>query len=236
MIQIAFVKEVFRGMPHVVAIQNNGTVQTKALTEFGKHIVSDAGSIRGISDGLIPDGFIFTGFTPATKEHESILNSIFSDIDYKNAIGNDAAGFVSRTKIKSSKQAIEIVDMPLRKASLYPRKNVVVAFKARAFRASRNRTKISQQIKSGALHVDVKGAKLRPSYGNKFAIEISKDISTKYGAGFVRRAIKSLSSNGYASSSRRAMRRANAISAETSSTRENDANITRFTKATIGRK
>lgn len=219
MIRVGFLKEVFRGSPHIVALEKDGFIHIKTLSEFGKQIVDDGFEFVNEIPTGIPDGFIFTGFAATTSSYDGLIKTAFGEMETKQLhVIHDATKqrpFSSRTRFNASRmQSKQIALKPISKTYSTSEKLSAISFKARAFDKSLKRTKLSQNIKAGIVAIDELRCSLKAIPTSQFSHQIVQLVNTKYGHGFIRKTVllskKTMDNN--SSSSRRTLRRAESLS------------------------
>lgn len=217
MIKIGFVKEAFRGVPHIVAIKSGPDVHIKALTEFGNSIMRDGLNMGADGIQRMPDGFVFSGFMPLNQSYSTIVKSSFPEIETKQlsniSINKPVNQVVSRHLLKKSTHGPEqVVLKPILNTKSNFDKSILVSFKALSFKKFSRRTKFAQNIKAGFVAADMQRAQIKAIPSSRFSHQLVDEVKNIYGEGFIRKTLILSKDNLFpSSSSRRAMRRSYSI-------------------------
>lgn len=177
--RIGFVKDAFGGMPHVMATDNDGRIEVKSITEYGKSIVND---FRFDSDNIsatIPDGFVFTGFFEKS--------SVSGIGDNERKIRQKSFAYTGSFTSNSTIKARAVSGVLIAKFSGSLNKLNAIAFKAAVFKNSAKRGDFLSRINKGKVLFDERLA--RVSTNPKFSFshieeEIIRDL---FGDGFIRK-------------------------------------------------
>lgn len=177
--RIGFVKDAFGGMPHVMATDNDGSIEVKSITEYGKSIVNDLKFDPDKISTTIPDGFIFTGFF----EKNGVEKSANSEKKFreKSFLYVDSFGRKSPSKSNNISNAL------IAKFSNSADKINAVVFKAAAFKNSAKRGELLNRINSGKVLFDQRMARVKQNPKFSFSHIEEEIIRDSFGDGFIRK-------------------------------------------------
>lgn len=215
--EVGFIKEVFRDIPHAIATRDVDGIRIKGLTEYGKTLASELNQAQSSLHDSIPVGFVFTGFLSQT----TISNDVKSLID----VGNSAATTQQRsiklltsvktqriiTNSKKSRQFNASV-IPLGKIKSIKNKTNAVSFKANAFLVNKKRSALAQKVKAGQIGINTELGTIKEMPFNQFSSQYVEETIGRYGNSFVRKAVSIKSNSNEQIGSRRANRRAKSLS------------------------
>lgn len=218
--KIGFIKDVFGRMPHVMATSNNNKIQVKAITEYGKSIVSDFNFDVQDIKSTIPDGFIFTGFFENGESEEDKPAAVVIEkksYRYVNTVTNDRN--LNRDPIENA---------PIKSFSSIVNKLNAISFKTSNFRNLKKKSELKRRIKSGKVFFDEKSRSVKSHPKAKFGKIEAELIYGQFGQGFIRRTAERKTAD--TSLGRRLLRRANTLENITrkSNPHEADSISTRF--------
>lgn len=239
--QIAIIKDVVRNVPHAVVIKSEDLITCKSLTVFGQSII-DSCFINGtIDDEKIPTGFSSTGFHQVTPAIEEIIGSSFSggqksanmeNINAPQKLGK-AQKFLGRKALSRPKtlRTGSIVDAKIMKFRNQKTRSVVVDFKASMFKKSISKKIIMSEMKNRSLSFNpisnmVVGKKSIPG-----AFVIAEKLTSEYGHGAIRRAMKQKTLSKSLTGSRRLSRKAEILIAISSEETDENRSSSRFLTA-----
>lgn len=197
--KISIVKDVFRNIPHVIAVLNNEQVKIKALTEYGQQIIKENNG--EYESWGTPDGFVKTEFKHLTPQMEEIFNAAFSDIGWTNAKINEITNkAISHQKIKSfldrtsnqtsNNQFRNPSGSSLRKFQDKLNKITIVNYKAKTFKDNTTISELVGKIKSHELAFDSINNIICQNKNNPFASQkLEKLISDPKNTRLLRRGI-----------------------------------------------
>lgn len=199
--KIGFIKDVFGGMPHVMATSNNEKIQVKAITEYGKSIVFDFNFDAYNIKSTMPDGFIFTGFFENSEmvEHEPA----------SKAVEKKSYRYVATVKNNRGSNRDPIENTPIRAFSSVVNKLNAISFKTSNFKNLKKKSEFKRRIKSGKVFFDEKSRALKSHPKAQFGQIETELIYGQFGQGFIRRTAKRKTAD--ISSSRRLSRRAKTL-------------------------
>jgi hypothetical protein len=195
--KIGFIKDVFGGMPHVMATSNNEKIQVKAITEYGKSIVSDFKFDIHDIKSTVPDGFIFTGFFENSKTTE--------DEPVSKTIEKKSYRYVATVNNSKNSNQDPIENTPIRAFSSAINKLNAISFKTSNFKNLKKRSEFKRRIKSGKVFFDEKSRAIKSHPKAQFGKIETELIYGQFGQGFIRRTAKRKTAD--TSSSRRLARR-----------------------------
>ena len=199
--KIGFVKDAFGGMPHVMATIDNGRVEVKSITEFGKSIIADFDFDRENIARTIPVGFVFTGFV------EKAISAQDSQIEVQTR--QKSYTYSDSTRVAKAGGRISAANTSLSKFKNSGDKINAIAFKAKIFNTSSRRGEFFQRITSGKVLFNQRLAKI--SLNPKFAFSHVEHeaVRDSFGDGFIRKAADK--DYGRAGENRRVLRRSRAL-------------------------
>jgi hypothetical protein len=199
--KIGFIKDVFGGMPHVVATSNNEKIQVKAITEYGKSIVSDFNFDVYNIKSTVPDGFLFTGFFENSE--------IVEDEPVSKAIEKKSYRYISTVKNERSSNRDPIENTPIRSFSSAVNKLNAISFKTSNFKNLKKKSEFKRRIKSGKVFFDEKSRAVKSHPKAQFGQIETELIYGQFGQGFIRKTANRKTAE--TSSSRRLARRAKTL-------------------------
>lgn len=198
--QIAIIKDVLRNVPHAVVIKSEDSITCKSLTVFGQSIIDSCFLNGTIDDEKIPTGFSSTGFHSITPAIEQIIGSSFdggqkstiqAEINPPHKLGKShrflGRKSVSKTKLMNTQS---VIDSKITKFRNKRTRFAAIDFKASMFRKSINNKIIMSEIRSKSLSFNpisntVVGKKSSPG-----AAVVAEKLTSEYGHGTIRRAMK----------------------------------------------
>lgn len=238
---IAIIKDVVRNVPHAIVIKSEDSIICKSLTTFGQSIIDSCFIDGTINDEKIPTGFSSTGFHHVTPSMEEIIGSSFNTGEKSAYTGNvntpqrldKTQKFLGR-KILSKPKILggeSIVDVNIVKFRTRKTHSIVVNFKASMFKKSINKKIIISEIKSKSLSFNpisntIIGKKSIPS-----AVVIAEKLTSEYGHGAIRRAMKSKTLSRSFTGSRRLSRKADILISISSEKIDKNKQSSRFITA-----
>lgn len=238
--EVGFIKEVFREIPHVVATRDANGIRIKGLTEYGKTLASELDLTRSALQDSIPAGFVFTGFL-SQKNISNEVKSLLSNGDSAPAVVHDSIKI--RTSVKTQRMVsiykksnkLNASFRPLSTMNGIANKTNAVSFKANAFLVNKKRSALAQKIKAGQIGINPHLGTIREIPSNQFSSQYVEESIGRYGNSFVRKAVSTKSNSLERGPSRRANRRAKSLSsAETRHNRNIHPHL-RFSIAVIDR-
>jgi hypothetical protein len=177
--KIGFVKDAFGGMPHVMATEQNGNIQVKSITEFGKSIINDFDFDSNNISTTIPDGFMFTGFFEKTGKEEAVSSE--KKLRQKSFA---YAGFFHEKSLSNQKNVSSIL---INKFSNSVDKINVIAFKAAAFKTSSRRSEFLNRINTGKVLFDQRLGRIVQNPKFSFSHVEEEILRDSFGDGFIRK-------------------------------------------------
>ena len=178
--KIGFVKDVFGGMPHVMATSRDKKIEVKAITEYGKSIVSDFNFDVYDIKSTVPDGFIFTGFFE-NGESEEVQPAV-------SVVEKKSYRYVATVKNDRSSNSESIEDMPIRAFSSVINKLNAISFKTSNFKKLNKKSEFKRRIKSGKVFFDEESRSIKSHPKARFGKIETDLIYGQFGQGFIRRA------------------------------------------------
>lgn len=209
--KIGFVKDAFGGVPHVMATENDGHIEVKSITEYGKSIINDFDFDSKNISRTIPDGFIFTGFFEKT--------SASSESKTETKLREKSFSYVGSFESQMPTKGRTVSNAVISKFSTSVNKLNAVAFKASAFKNSTKRSEFLNRINSGKVLFDQRLARIAKNPKFAFSHVEEEIIRDSFGDGFIRKAAEKGKSNRRVS--RRARVLANLNDEKSSSTKKN---------------
>lgn len=198
--KVGFVKDAFRGMPHVMATISNNEIQVKSITEFGKSIISETSFRANDIANTIPAGFVFTGFSEKSVvlDSETKIAAVDTPVfSYSGSVSN----VVSNQKLRASSLSLSKFAKPHAKIN-------AVAFKAGAFKNSSKKSELLRKIASGKVIFNDSLGKVLVNSKNPLG-HIEYDlIKSSFSDSFIRKTVEKTFTF---TTSRRAARRAKAL-------------------------
>lgn len=211
--KIGFVKDVFGGMPHVMATSNNEKIQVKAITEYGKSIVSNFNFDVHNIKSTVPDGFIFTGFFEnGESEEEQPVTAVIEKKSYR---------YVATVKNDTKSNRDPIEDAPIRSFSSVVNKLNAISFKTSNFKKLNKKSEFKRRIKSGKVFFDEKSRSIKSHPKSQFGKIETELIYGQFGQGFIRRAAERKSADTFLG--RRLSRRAKTLESITRESMNNES-------------
>lgn len=195
--RIGFVKDAFGGVPHVMATDNNGRIEVKSITEYGKSIINDFNFDSADISKTIPDGFMFTGFFEKNGVEESVKPE--KKFREKSFLYVDSFGKKSPSRKHNISNAL------IAKFSNSTDKINAVMFKAAAFKNSAKRSELLNRINSGKVLFDQRIARVKQNPKFSFSHIEEEIIRDSFGDGFIRKTAQKTKTK------RRVARRASAL-------------------------
>lgn len=177
--KIGFVKDAFGGMPHVMATEQNGNVQVKSITEFGKSIINDFDFDSNNISMTIPDGFMFTGFFEKTGKEESSISE--KKLRQKSFVYSGSFNEKSSQKEKTVSSAL------INKFSSSIDRINVIAFKAAAFKNSSKRSEFLNRINTGKVLFDQRLGRIVQNPKFSFSHVEEEILRDSFGDSFIRK-------------------------------------------------
>lgn len=177
--KIGFVKDAFGGIPHVMATEENGRIEVKSITEYGKSIINDFDFDSKNISTTIPDGFIFTGFfEKSTIEQESKQEQKFREKSF-SYVGS----FETQTPTRNS----TVSSTAISKFSSSINRINAIAFKASAFKNSTKRSEFLNRINNGKVLFDERLARIAKNPKFSFSHVEEEIVRDSFGDGFIRK-------------------------------------------------
>lgn len=185
--KIGFVKDAFGGIPHLIATNNDGNIEVKSITEYGKSIINNFDfDINNISQ-TVPDGFIFTGFFEKNLQNES--TEIEKKITKKSfAYSGSLSKNVTKTKIFATNTLINRFSNPINKVN-------VIDFKAAAFKNSNKKSDFLNRVNLGKVIFDQRLARIGINPKFSFSHVEEEILRDSYGDGFIRKTVEKMHKN-----------------------------------------
>jgi hypothetical protein len=180
--KIGFVKDAFGGMPHVMATEQNGNIQVKSITEFGKSIINDFDFDSNNISTTIPDGFMFTGFFDKTGKEETLSSE--KKLRQKSFV---YAGFFHEKSLSNQKNVSSIL---INKFSNSVDKINAIAFKAAAFKTSSRRSEFLNRVNTGKVLFDQPLGRIVQNPKFSFSHVEEEILRDSFGDGFIRKTAK----------------------------------------------
>lgn len=185
--KVAIIKDLFRNTPHVVISDNDGVIESKSLTEYGKRIVAESSISADIEQIALPEGFVCTGFKSVTPSIEKMLGSFASDaIETKSLKQNYVTEKPSQafrmfsnrhtsTELSENKPSSEL---SIAKFSSVESKMNAIDYKARQFEVASRISSIISPIKSGKFGFDTTKSAFVPRKNNAISL-LASEIAEK---------------------------------------------------------
>lgn len=177
--KIGFVKDAFGGMPHVMATEQNGKVQVKSITEFGKSIINDFDFDSSNISATIPDGFMFTGFFEKVGTEENLSSE--KKVRQKSFI---YSGSFSEKSLRKEKTVSSVL---MNRFSNSIDKINVIAFKAAAFKNSSKKSEFLNRINTGKVLFDQRLGRVVQNPKFSFSHVEEEILRDSFGDGFIRK-------------------------------------------------
>lgn len=181
--QVAIIKDVFRNTPHVIISNDNGTLESKSLTEYGKQIIAESHISENIEEISLPDGFVCTGFKSVTPSMQKIINSWSStEIKTKSLQGELQSKSSEKIARVFSERHIAgklVSDRPSAELSIDKFASVqskinVIDYKARQFKVTSKISSVIAPIKSGKFGFDTTKSVFTSRQGDAVSIFASE--------------------------------------------------------------
>lgn len=192
--KISIIKDVFTNTPHVIAVDDDGLIKIKALTEYGKSIISENEYISDYISLGIPDGFVKTDFKELSPTMREVFNSAFSDADWNSSklaqISSKAINtqktksFIDRRKnLLNQNKFKNPSSRSLFKFRNKTNKINILNYKAKTFKDNAASSSLAEKIKSNELAFDTKSNKFFAKNNSALAAykleEIIKDTKNE---------------------------------------------------------
>jgi hypothetical protein len=177
--KIGFIKDVFSGMPHVVASMENEVIHVKSITEFGKSIIEDFDFDKKDIGATVPVGCVFTGFFAD--------NNTLQVLQKETRVKQENFAYVGKSIKGTSRRKINAIGLEMNKFTNGINKINVIAFKAESFKNSVRRSTFIRRIHSGKIIFNEKMGRIE--LNPKFAFSgIEKEIlNSSFGKSFIRK-------------------------------------------------
>lgn len=177
--KIGFIKDVFSGMPHVVASMENEVVHVKSITEFGKSIIEDFDFDEKNISATVPVGCVFTGFF-ADKNNLQVPEK-------ETRVKQENFTYAGKSINDISLRKINAIGLEMKKFTNSINKINVIAFKAESFKNSLRRSTFIRKTHGGKIIFNQKIGRIE--LNPKFAFSgIEKEIlNSSFGKSFIRK-------------------------------------------------
>lgn len=218
--QISIIKDAIRNMPHVIIVNNEKSIQSFPVTEFGKKIEKEAIRNGVVNSSLIPDGFTATKFKQINPQIESLLSERFGEMFSGSDLSKDVSilekslnkHFILREKSLPSVRIYGVADRAISSVRSKINKSSLIDYKARRFVMNSLRSSMISSIKTGGIRFDSQNNVLVGAKSNIFG-DIAVDAAVeKVGAGSIRRMLNIQDREDISTKNRRVKRRAAALS------------------------
>jgi hypothetical protein len=185
--KVAIIKDLFRNTPHVVISDNDGIIESKSLTEYGRQIIAESYISADIEQIALPEGFVCTGFKSVTPSIEKMLSSFASQTIETKSLGQDYVNEKPSQTLRmfSERHANNVTsedkpssELSIAKFSSIESKMNVIDYKARQFKVTSRISSIISPIKSGKFGFDTTKSAFVPRKNNSISL-LASEIAEK---------------------------------------------------------
>lgn len=177
--KIGFIKDVFSGMPHVMASMENEVIHVKSITEFGKSIIDEFDFDEKNISANVPVGCVFTGFF-ADKNNLQVPEK-------ETQVKQENFAYAGKSINDISHRKINAIGLEMNKFTNSTNKINAIAFKAESFKNSVRRSNFIRRMHSGKIIFNEKMGRIE--LNPKFAFSsIEKEVlNSSFGKSFIRK-------------------------------------------------
>lgn len=185
--KIGFVKDAFGGIPHVMATENNGRIEVKSITEYGKSIINDFDFDSKNISTTIPDGFMFTGFFEKTGMEK--------EVKQEHKFREKSFLYAGSFEIDSPSKNRTVSSVAISRFATSINRINAIAFKASAFKNSTKRSEFLNRINNGKVLFDQRLARITKNPRFSFSHVEEEILRDSFGDGFIRKTAEKTKGN-----------------------------------------